>query len=160
MDIKTYATRVDCSLPIFADFFLKKYKSLGINHPDKAAEIEKYVFKDSFLRDILKGRDLLLKMSMLETVPSPLFSGIIDELIDAFETGELADIRLGTIAPIIHEHKPDQLAAMIQKESAAISEVQGYEHKFYWIAYSDYLSLKEQKRLFQDSVSAYYTHED
>lgn len=160
MDIKTSAKRVDCSLPIFADFFLKKYKSLGINHPDKAAEIEKYVFKDSFLLDILKGNNFLLKISMLKIVPFPLFSGIIDELLDAFKTGGLADIRFDTIAPIIHEHKPDQLKALIQKESAAISEVQGYEHKFYWLNYSDYLSLKEQKRLFQDSVSAYYTHED
>lgn len=107
-----------------------------------------------------KNSDFMLKMSMLKTVPSRLFSGIIDELIDAFETGGLADIRLGVIAPIIHEHKPDQLAAMIQKESAEISEVQGYEHKFNWTGYTDYFSLKEQKRLFQDSVSTYYTCED
>jgi tetratricopeptide (TPR) repeat protein len=160
MDIKTYAKRVDCSLPIFADFFLKKYKSLVINHPDKAAEIEKYVFKDSFLLDILKGSDFLLKMSMLKTVPSRLFSGIIDELLDAFKTGGLKEIRFGAIAPIIHEHKPEQLSVMIQKESAEISEVQGYEHKFYWLGYSDYLSFKEQEKLFQDSVSTYYTHED
>jgi len=160
MDIKTYVKRVDCSLPIFADFFLKKHKSLVINHPEKAKEIEKYVFKRPFLLDILKGSDFLLKISMLKTVPSYLFSGIIDELIDVFETGGLGGIRFNVIARIINEHKPDQIEAMIQKESAAIKEGQEYDHKFYWIGYSEYFSVKEQERLFQDSVSAYYTHEN